>query len=568
MPGRRPLSVGILLNSYLVDLWAYSALDKAIRNGSIRISALILRNAPEPPKRSRFRRLFSPRALFWFLYRAADRLLTRVRLRGRIRAHQLRDIRDLAPEAEVIEVIPKATGWSDYILPDDSERIKALDLDILFRRGFRILRGDILSECSRYGVWSYHHGDNRVNRGAPPGFWEFLEGWDCAGAILQILTEDLDGGTVLAKTTCRTRNARTWGELRNQLYWKASEMLPRCLRVVAEHGVEGLNRLSAEHAHPFCVYDGRLYRPPNARSSLRGLFKLAGSVLSWVANKARCGLMQAAGRRPVPGWAILYRRGETSGPSIELNMRKFTRIISPRGRFWADPFLAERCAKRVMFFEDYYYDQDKAVIAAAELSEDGLAGPPVTVLEEPFHLSYPHLFEYQDELYMIPECRESGQIRLYKCTTFPHRWELERVVRDNVSAVDTTVFEHEGRWWMFSSIRSHTGSEDSAELHLFCSASPLGDWTPHAMNPVSMNVRRARPAGNVFRLNGKLYRPGQIGISEGWGIALCEITSLSPEVYEEKVVEVIEPRWARDVIGVHTLNIYPDCILADVRLRP
>ena len=47
------------------------------------------------------------------------------------------------------------------------------------------------------GVWSYHHGDNRVNRGGPAGFWEVFEQWDVTGSILQVLSEELDAGKTL-----------------------------------------------------------------------------------------------------------------------------------------------------------------------------------------------------------------------------------------------------------------------------------------------------------------------------------------------------------------------------------
>src|SRR5206468_4045008 len=69
----------------------------------------------------------------------------------------------------VLEVTPRRTKHCDYLADADVERILAHDLDVAIRLGFRILRGRFL-EIARHGVWSYHHGDNRVNRGGPPGF--------------------------------------------------------------------------------------------------------------------------------------------------------------------------------------------------------------------------------------------------------------------------------------------------------------------------------------------------------------------------------------------------------------
>jgi len=83
------------------------------------------------------------------------------------------------------------------------KRIRSYHLDVLVRLGFRILRGGIL-QAARYGVWSYHHGDNKVNRGGPPGFWEVLEGHAVTGSILQRLNDELDNGTVLCRSFSAT----------------------------------------------------------------------------------------------------------------------------------------------------------------------------------------------------------------------------------------------------------------------------------------------------------------------------------------------------------------------------
>jgi methionyl-tRNA formyltransferase len=48
------------------------------------------------------------------------------------------------------------------------------ELGVLLRFGFNILSGEILT-VARYGVWSYHHGDNDYYRGGPPHFWELVE---------------------------------------------------------------------------------------------------------------------------------------------------------------------------------------------------------------------------------------------------------------------------------------------------------------------------------------------------------------------------------------------------------
>ena len=54
------------------------------------------------------------------------------------------------------------------------------DLDVILRFGFNILRGEVLTSA-RYGIWSFHHGDNEFYRGGPPLFWEVVEDNPCSG---------------------------------------------------------------------------------------------------------------------------------------------------------------------------------------------------------------------------------------------------------------------------------------------------------------------------------------------------------------------------------------------------
>ena len=93
--------------------------------------------------------------------------------------------------------------FSQYFLKEDIAKIKELNLDFIFRFGFNIIRGEILNSA-RYGVWSYHHGDEQKYRGTPPGFWEIYNGDRITGAILQRLTDVLHAGIVLKKGYFKT----------------------------------------------------------------------------------------------------------------------------------------------------------------------------------------------------------------------------------------------------------------------------------------------------------------------------------------------------------------------------
>ena len=130
-------------------------------------------------------------------------------------------------------------------------------------------------------------------------------------------------------------------------------------------------------------------------------------------------------------------------------------------------------------------------------------------VEESFHLSFPYLFEYRGELYMCPESSANRDIRIYKCVEFPLRWNLEKVIMPNVSAVDTMLFERAGKWWMLTNTGSAQIGDFQLELSIFSAKSPFEDqWVPHPQNPIFVDASRARNAG-LIREGDRLFRVAQ-----------------------------------------------------------
>jgi hypothetical protein len=188
------------------------------------------------------------------------------------------------------------------------------------------------------------------------------------------------------------------------------------------------------------------------------------------------------------------------------------------------------------------------------------------VLERDYHISYPLLVEDAGELYMIPETAGNHTIEIYRCVAFPDKWRRERVLLDGVFCADATVFRSADRWWMFANSCA-PGADIYDELHLFSADALLGDWKPHRRNPVKSDVRSARPAGNLFRQGGELYRPAQICAPiYGAGVALNRVTRLDEEGFSEEVVRRIVPQDSA-VLGIHTINRAGDLSVADTFAR-
>ena len=174
---------------------------------------------------------------------------------------------------------------------------------------------------------------------------------------------------------------------------------------------------------------------------------------------------------------------------------------------------------------------------------------PVKVLEQSYHMSYPFIFEFRGTYYMIPETHEKKTVELYRCTSFPFHWTLDRILLDNLEATDTTVAEIDGLWWMFTSVIIDD------ELRVYYSRNPLEGWKPHEKNPVKLDVRSSRPAGNLFKRDGQVYRPAQDGSKMyAYAISINKLMRLTPEEFEEQEVDKILPDWDPYNQRTHTIN--------------
>jgi len=543
------------MDSYDQPAWVVRMLERILKGASADIVCVVLNDGDgghAPPKGilGRFASYWRHRKQFLFLL--FQRLDRRRGLAGPD-AFELSDVSDLLDGVPVIDVSPRRTRFSDYLSDAEVAEVQAQELDVLLRLGFRILRGGIL-EAAAVGVWSFHHGDNRVNRGGPAGFWEVLLEWPVTGSILQILNEDLDNGLVLDRSWSGTESVSVRAN-KNNYYWKTLSMVPRRLdqlHVVGREAFLATHR-SAQDEAPF--YSRRLFLAPTNRELWRPFRRLYHRLfVRKLATKTRRNQ-----------WQLRFGLGDGFGTSLW----RFKSIVPPSDRFWADPHVVRRDGKYFVFFEEYLYSTGRGRIAVLTIEDDGTVSQPEPVLETPYHLSYPFVFEYEGVLYMIPESAAQRTIELYRCDRFPGEWSLDRVIMKDVHAVDTTLVQHDGMWWMFTNIRENGGASSHDELFVFYADSPLAnEWTPHAQNPVVSDVRRARPAGAFVRTNGALIRPAQdCARRYGWGMRLFKVETLTPTEYRETEVSHITPEFAPDVEGVHSFVQVDRLTMVDVDVR-
>ena len=279
--------------------------------------ALLIVDA-DPPIRNtpweKAKRIFSFKGVLWALR-------SRLFPQNRLACYRPVDM------SRVFEGVPKIHcrtirkgKFSQYFRPEDVEIIRKNGLDFVLRFGFGIIRGNIL-QAARYGVWSFHHGDETKFRGGPPAFWEIYHGEPVTGAILQRLTDRLDGGVVLQKCFIQTRRFSLGANL-NAIMWATTHMPARVCRDILNGYAQYFNAQTSRTDAPI------LYSPDDFEMA-KFLFKTAAA---WVKEQIVSTLFST-------DWNV----GIVDKPIdafLDPNFRPQVQWLAPRaGRFVADPFL-------------------------------------------------------------------------------------------------------------------------------------------------------------------------------------------------------------------------------------
>lgn len=230
----------------------------------------------------------------------------------------------------------------------------------------------------------------------------------------------------------------------------------------------------------------------------------------------------------------------------------------PDGTYYlADPFGAKVDGETCIFMEEYDYIKRKGKISYIKLNERNDPSKIETAIEKPYHMSYPYLFEYEKEVYCIPEAFENNEVTIYKIRT-PSNWERKYTVVKGIDVVDPSLIEYDGRWWLF-----FTRVYDDTNLYLWYAEDLFGDWNPHKNNPVKTDISSSRSAGTMFIHDGKLYRPAQDCKKHyGANVVVNQVMKISPTEFHEEPVSVITPN---DVTlnGVHTISSLGEMTLID-----
>lgn len=425
--------------------------------------------------------------------------------------------------ADALDTVSVEDLLTGRVVEEGFERIKTANLDVIVNFGSMECNAE-LADAARYGIWFYSFEDPLSLQDADQNPTMVSE--LCCRKGDQAHTIYRSVSPILSKFSVRLN--------KNTTCWKSAAFVARSLRDL--HAGRPIANLDTNSPTPL--------KHRNNGAMIQLFAKLSTRAISRAVEKLSS----------FQQWTLAYR----------IKDGEFRYLIPEPDHFWADPFPLKVNGKQYIFFEDYVYSAGRAHISVIEVDQNGIVSGPTEALKLDSHLSYPFVFEWQGDYYMIPETGERNVVELYRAVNFPFEWQPVKVLVEANCPLDATVIEVDGRWWMFVNIQEEGARVNWDELHLYHSENLLGPWKPHARNPIVSDVRSARPAGRLFWSNNALYRPSQdSSIRYGFATSVSRVTKLTTSEYNETQVLKIFPQWDNNIIGIHTLNLLDDIIVID-----
>ncbi len=222
----------------------------------------------------------------------------------------------------------------------------------------------------------------------------------------------------------------------------------------------------------------------------------------------------------------------------------------------ADPFMINKDNKYFLFFEVMDRASNEGNIAYAESTDLKNWEYKKVILDEKFHLSYPNVFKWKGDYYLLPESHQDLAVRLYKAESFPDKWKHVKNLISGYSFVDPAILRYNNKWWLFVT------TQFSNILNVYYADDLMGKWEPHPMNPViKFNAHISRPGGKMIIYKGKPYRFAQ-DCEPYYGMQLFafEITELTTTKYSEKLVST-KPLLTKsgkgwNAVGMHQVDLH------------
>lgn len=277
-------------------------------------------------------------------------------------------------------------------------------------------------------------------------------------------------------------------------------------------------------------------------------------------------------------YTIAYREKKSEAHSLYMGGRHKLKRLPESKEFWyADPMVFRLGTDTALFMEAFEYKKQKGCIAYSMQLPDGTFSNPETIIEEDYHMSFPVVFEWGTELYMMPETSENKSLNLYKCIGFPRQWEKAAEFKLHTELVDAIILDKSDRSCRILASQLNAAEPLQTRFQIYtiekrndgCAILPHSDY--NAKQVFSYDTRNA---GNLFQINGEWRHPVQVSTEMTYGVRVdvfryqnmeqicCSELFLGSIEKENISVEGIKPG---KMIGIHSYCRNDNTEIVDVR---
>lgn len=551
---KKQIRIGILIKEFdALKNWELRIIDGILNDPSLNLVLLVNDGRKTEGRKNNFftklKKILNSKNTIGRILLTIQKKIESLIFKGFKSVDKLKIVDELL-KIETIGLFPKKRGFLDVFSENDAQKIKNYNLDILLRHEFNIIRGAIL-KSTKNGIWSFHHGDNSINRGGPSGFWEIALKQSSIGVTLQRLTPELDGGLVIDKAFYNIH----WSYYKtNQIALEGSvSILFKNIKKLQQGDLN--NTTSKTYFHP-------LYKSPNLYNLTKYTFNFYSKLLTKLLQKVDRKFLKSR----YECWTLFIGKGDFLNST--LHRIKPQRL--PKNEFWADPFIFEYLDEKYIFFENYEYNKKKGKISCGRIKDNNLVDISDVLIKD-YHLSYPFIFNYDDQIFLMPETSSAKRLEIYRCIKFPNEWELFTTAFDGEIVADAFFYDDiDKNKWLFLNKTPDKNVPNDNELFIYkVNSLDLKDLKPHKNNPVIINSKMARNAGPIFQKNSEIYRPSQHCIDGiyGRGLNVNRIKKLTINEYEEENIITVLPHFRKGLISMHHLHQTKNLFVFDAALK-
>lgn len=372
-------------------------------------------------------------------------------------------------------------------------------------------------------ILSYHHGDPARFRGRPAAFHELLQGETTIGQIVQILSNQIDAGKIVAAAETKAI-AHSYRATLIEVYRHS----PLLLRTAVTNAVAGVGWEPPQW--------GRVYRLPGTVTVLRFLFERACHAISHLFY----GLFREK------RWRVAtVALPDPSSPDVLTDVlsdeSRWRMVPTPRGyRFLADPFFHPEHGLLV--------EGVRGASCRGEILQ--VTGQGVHRLSgRGGHFSYPAPIESEGRRYLLPEMSEWATASAFPLSNEGLGDPFELRIPGRPRLLDPTPFRFGDTFFLFGNV----AFEGQSVLRLWVADGIANEFVEHPASPIRISPNGARMAGTPLQLDGRIIRVGQdLRRGYGDGIALFDMVRIDRTRYAERLIGEFKFLRRR---GPHTLNI-------------